>query len=426
MIYPIVINPDFLIQAKNDEKILDNLSSFVKLYKEYWKDIFILVDDEKNTLTKKYQEIKTEYGHENFILNIILDILISSKKTKKVNLKIDITKKNLAYLLNNLKINKVKKIITFPEYFEGKQISLKDIIEKKPFSKMTTDEAIERITSITRFSKNITLIDPMLPYTISNINYIKNINYLKMTDEESDIIYSLKKLINEIYRTNFFKDSLKINIRTTINNSKIKHLKDQIENNIYIKNSFKEAKNNGKEEFLVQFYKNKKKYINKFNTIEIDKKKISLIKKKEKENESTYNDRVSKSKIYTNAMSDEEIDNQINHWNNIGEKIKNFIEDSTFNIVESIKPNIVINAHYKTKENSDEPEQDIYDRHILSIDLDYSMEIRKGFDIFNCKSGKLKNITSWYLKLDTGIHEKSASYYIFSHKKYVPQKIIYN
>lgn len=95
MIYPIVINPEFLIQAKDDEHMLDNLSSFVKLYKEYWKDIFILVDDEKNNLTKKYQEIKTEYGHENFILNIILDILISSKKTKKVNLKIDITKKNL-------------------------------------------------------------------------------------------------------------------------------------------------------------------------------------------------------------------------------------------------------------------------------------------------------------------------------------------
>lgn len=95
-----------------------------------------------------------------------------------------------------------------------------------------------------------------------------------MTDEESDIIFSLKKLISEIYRTNFFKDSLKINIRTTINNSKIKHLKQRIENNIYIKNSFKEAKNNGKEEFLVQIYKNKKKYINKFNTIEVDKKKI--------------------------------------------------------------------------------------------------------------------------------------------------------
>src|SRR6056300_1403034 len=105
---------------------------------------------------------------------------------------------------------------------------------------MTTDEAIERITSITRFSKNVTLIDPILPYTISNINYIQDINNLKMTDEESDIIFSLKKLISEIYRTNFFKDSLKINIRTTINNSKIKHLKQRIENNIYIKNSFKE------------------------------------------------------------------------------------------------------------------------------------------------------------------------------------------
>ena len=69
-------------------------------------------------------------------------------------------------LIQNLKENKVKKIVTFPEYLKDGKISLKDITEKKPFSKMTTDQVIDRITSITRFSKNVTLIDPMIPYTI--------------------------------------------------------------------------------------------------------------------------------------------------------------------------------------------------------------------------------------------------------------------
>jgi cytochrome c-type biogenesis protein CcmF len=42
------------------------------------------------------------------------------------------------------------------------------------------------------------------------------------------------------------------------------------------------------------------------------------------------------------------------------------------------------------------------------------------------KKDQLKNITSWYIKLDSGVFEKSASYYIFSHKLFVPTKINYN
>ena len=81
MLHPIVINPKLLIKAKDDEEILNNLSSFIKHYKEYWKDIFILVDDEKNTLTKKYVDIKNKYGHESYIFNSILDFIISSTPT---------------------------------------------------------------------------------------------------------------------------------------------------------------------------------------------------------------------------------------------------------------------------------------------------------------------------------------------------------
>ena len=124
MLHPIVINPDFLFRAKDDEEILNHLSSFIKIYKEYWKDIFILIDDEKNTLTKKYKEIQNKYGHESYVFNSILDFIISTDKTKKINLDIDISKKKIDYLLNNLKINKVKQIVTFPDYFEENKIRI--------------------------------------------------------------------------------------------------------------------------------------------------------------------------------------------------------------------------------------------------------------------------------------------------------------
>lgn len=433
MLHPIVINPNFLIEAKDNEEILNNLSLFIKHYKEYWKDIFVLVDDEKNTLTKKYEDIKNKYGHESYIFNSILDFIISSNKTKKINLEIDISKKEIKHLLNQLKINKVKKIVTFPEYFDEKKLSLKEIIEKKPFSQMNTGEALDRIISITRFSKNITLIDPMIPYTICNINssYSKSHNNelskIKNFDNinNNDLIFSLNKLIKEIYKTNFFKKDLKINIRTTIQNSKVNHFRNKIEDNIRIKKSFNNAKNQNKEIFL--YYPNplKDKYFE-YETIEVHNEHFSLLKKREKESDKSYQDRILKSKIIRKVMSDDDIKKEIEHWENFGKKIKKNIEKCTSGIIESLTPNIVINAHYKDKKNDDDPTQDIYDRHILALDLDYSYEIRKGLDIFDSKKDKLKNITSWYIKLDTGLFEKSASYHIFSHDLFTPSKIIYN
>ena len=69
----------------------------------------------------------------------------------------------------------------------------------------------------------------------------------------------------------------------------------------------------------------------------------------------------------------------------ISEKIKNYIINCTSGIIGSLNPNVVINSHYKDKNKDDEPIQDIYDRHILALDLDYSYEVRKGLDIFDAK-----------------------------------------
>ena len=60
MIYPLIISPDFLIKIKDDENLLNKFYAFIKYYKEFWKDIFILVDDKKNSVTEKYKEIQRE------------------------------------------------------------------------------------------------------------------------------------------------------------------------------------------------------------------------------------------------------------------------------------------------------------------------------------------------------------------------------
>ena len=78
MIYPLIISPDFLIKIKDDENLLNKFYAFIKYYKEFWKDIFILVDDKKNSVTEKYKEIQNNYGHENPDFYVICDFLISS------------------------------------------------------------------------------------------------------------------------------------------------------------------------------------------------------------------------------------------------------------------------------------------------------------------------------------------------------------
>ena len=435
MLHPIVINPKFLMDAKDNDVLLDQFKSFIKQYKEYWKDIFILVDDKNDTLTKEYARIKNEFGHENPDLSIILDYLISVNKTKKVNLNILLDEIKIEKILDTLKKNRVNNIVNFPDYFSNEEISLKNTTGKIPFSKMTSNDMLERITSITRFSKNVILIDPTIPYTISNINsqykYKHHNNLSEVTNNvdvsNNDLIFSLYKIIKRIYDTSFFKKDLKINIRTTITESKIKHFKYKIIDNINIWKLFNSAKEKGLEEFKI-FNKNDKNKFEKYNTLETNGKLVSLIIKLPNEDETEYKSRVKKSNIYKRVMSDDEIKKEINNWDNIGKKIKTDLEKMTSSIIESLNPSVTINTHFKDKkkEKPDDPTQDIYDRHILALDLDCSYEIRKGLDVFDPKKGELKNITSWYIKLDAGVFEKSASYYVFSHSLFTPSKITYN
>ena len=61
-------------------------------------------------------------------------------------------------------------------------------------------------------------------------------------------------------------------------------------------------------------------------------------------------------------------------------------EDSTSNILKDLKPDVIINEHYKDINKNNETEQDIYFRHILAKDLRSSIELRKRLDIFDAKT----------------------------------------
>jgi hypothetical protein len=371
MIYPLLITPNFLLKIKDDEKLFNTFINFTEYFKEYWQDIFILIDDKENFFTNEYKKIQKNFAHSNPKIHIITDLLISSIRTKKISINQQFKKMKESEIINFLKSKNIKTIVSFPNYFENNFIKHKDIHHKISLHSITYEQLMEKILSITRFSKNVALIDSMIPYNLTNINskyeHKNEISKINVNSDEKKNGYalSLKILIKEIYNSNFFKDNLKIHIRTTLDEGKIKHLKQKI---IYkIKDNFDES----------------------------------------------------------------EIKNDIEAWEKLGDTVKKIIEDCTNNVVKDFKPNITVNSLYKDpKEDSlknNEPAQDIYDRHIVAIDLDASFDIRKGLDMFDPKSpNKLRFIKTYTIRFNAGEYEKSASMHIFSHPKYKPTTINYN
>ena len=50
MLYPLVVSPSFILKMKDDEKYFKSFIEFYKKYRDVWTDIFVLIDDDKNTL----------------------------------------------------------------------------------------------------------------------------------------------------------------------------------------------------------------------------------------------------------------------------------------------------------------------------------------------------------------------------------------
>ena len=230
--------------------------------------------------------------------------------------------------------------------------------------------------------------------------------------------FSLDKIIKAIYNSNIYSDKndLKIQIRTTLNHSKLNHFKFDIIENIKKWKLFEDAKNK-----KLKSLSGKKEY----ETLDDGEQLYSLIDKEEFTNDNNYNEYKKLSKILK-VDSKGTIENKKIAFSKIGELIKKNIEDSTSNILKDLKPDVIINEHYKDINKNNETEQDIYFRHILAKDLRSSIELRKRLDIFDAKTKKLKNINSWYLHLETGPDEKNSAFNIFSHKLFKPIDINFN
>ena len=433
MLYPIIVSPDFLLRIKDDDELCGKFNKFLTKFSEYWNDIFILIDDERDTFKNQYKKIKEDHGHESYDLSIICDLLINSNKSKII--KIDKEFGNDNEIIEYLKKKRVDNLIVFPDYFENEYITLKKTLHKFLLSSLTDEEAIKKIISVTRFSKNIVLIDPNVADALTNMSKIHDREHKndctqiksKLIDNNNDLFYSLNRLIKAIYNSNIFidKSQIKIQIRTTLNHTKLKHFKLPIIDEHNKWKLFNNAKDKGENYFFWPLKKGKSTHkTKKYETLDDGQNLYSLIKKDFNENDVEYEKKKRNSKILkVDNLS--KINEKKEKFELIGNLLKSNIEQCTSGILKNIKPTITIHEHYKNVQPG-ETEQDIYFRHILAVDLRSSIELRKRLDIFSAKTGRLKNINSWYLKLEASPDEKKSAFNIFKHNAFQPEKISFN
>ena len=424
MLYPLLIDPEFLIECKDDDEKLKNLKDLVLEFKSHWQDIFILVDDKKENFNNKYQDILKNYGHENPDLKIVLDF-ITNANVKKINLKEDI--ENFENLKNFLKKNGVNKFAEVPGSFKKKFINKKECTGDVFLTEIKYGDLIEKITSITRFSKKVYLIDPIIPYHLTNLNeqfkfqhqnFVSNIKN-RSDDTENLYVHSLDILIKNIYETNFFKEELQIFIMTTIEQKKIDHFKWNIIEEINKWKKFKKAKFEKKDYFE---YKKKK-----YSSIDVNGKIISLLNKKDDENDEDFRIRILKGNCL-NVINEYEIKKEIENWESLDEFVKKSIVKCTADIVTNLSPIVDIRQHHPDKsQNMNKPKDTIYRRSIVAIDINSSFQVRKGLDIFQATSpNQLRYDTEYFIRLNCSNTEKERSEAILSRKKFEVDKIFYN
>jgi hypothetical protein len=362
MLYPIVLDPAFLNQIKDNENYRKKIQDFIKEYKTFLSDFFILVDDNKKSLDKEYDKIIKE-GEQNILGSIIAS---EFKKLKRSGKSISIKTSNNSFpvknILDTLKNNNINKIVEFPKFFEENFINVKKNVSKQHIVNMKYNEFMNKIVSITRFSKKIYFIDPMIPYDLLPLNcenynvkrgkisilnatsYDKQrssdrkamgtINYYKKKGEMYS--FSLNKIIEKIYQNNFFKDDLKITIYTTINTSKIKKL---------------------------------------MGSIETDEEK--------------------------------------NIWFDLHNILSECIKKQTKYPIQ-----VIVKKHIKYNDNKKE---DVYDRAIYAVDIDSGLEVRKGLDILDPESSNnLRNEANYYLRMCISDEEKDMILGILNHDPYKP------
>jgi len=431
MLHPLIVDPDYLIKCIENDEELKKIKELLLEFKSHWEDLFILIDDKEENLLTKYKKILSEYGHQNPELKIILDYLTKSQKTKRVNLNKKF--KSFSDIKNFLISKEVNNIVEIPNYFTKNFINKKECTGDSFLIEMKYSDLIDKITSITRFSKKVYLIDPMIPYHLTNINlqygyqhqnFVSNIKNMS-TDSENLYVHSLNILIKKIYETNFFKEDLKICIMTTIEHSKIKHFFSNIINEINKWTAFNKAKRERKDHFII-YKKNKKEDI--YSTLVVNGKKVSLLQKKTNETNEEFEIRILKGKCLK-TINEHEILKEIKNWQLIGEFIEKCIMQCTQHENANVVPVFVdVRDHHPDKiMDKTKPKDTIYRRSIVADDLDCSLQVRKGLDLFQADSpNKLRYDEEYIIRLNCSPQEKERSRAIVKRPKFEAKKIIYN
>ena len=357
MIYPLVLDPSFLNQIKENENYREKIKDFIKEYKTFLSDFFILVDDNHKSLNKEYNKIIKD-GEKNVLGSIIATEF--KKLSKSVSIETKDDSPPVKNIIDALKNKNIEKIVEFPKFFDEKFINVKKNISKQHIVNMKYDEFMEKIISITRFSKKIYFIDPIIPYDLLPLNcenskrgnksifnatsfekqrssdakIMEKINYYKKKGEM--YTFSLNKMIENIYQNNFFKDDLQITIYTTLNPAKLKEIRKSIK-------------------------------------------------------------------------TDEERRVWLDLHNIFSDCLKKQIK---FPIQVIVKRHIMFKNDKKA---------DVYDRAIYAIDIDTVLEVRKGLDILDPNNkDNLRNESSYYLRMCVNDEEKEMILGVREHDNYKP------
>lgn len=397
MIYPIVICDSFLSDIQKDHELFEKFKNFFIRYQDYWNEIFLLMDTNEEKMKKKYKKIyrnhaESENVNPSFLK--ILETLFNGNQTKiiKLDLPGDINSKEI---LNFLRKNNIDKIVQFPEYFNDQFVNQKFSTQEIPITTLKNEnELLKNISSVTRFSKNILLIDSMMTYHFTTIQDYRRNNDLVSRVKESDSYKSneykksLNKILKKIIETNLYKKELKVSIVTTIDFGKVNNYFRKIINDNNVWRSYKFAENKNKSFFEVRMGK----VLKKFNGIkQNDGRKLIL---------PSFNGAEPK---YFKALSPEEIKKEKICWEYFPKFLEKLLQRVTQTTLKEIDCSYKVHEHKRkdSERETDFQRESSYFRGVEATDLDLSFQVRKGFDLFDeGKSNGLRADKDYYIKLN--------------------------
>ena len=127
MLHPLFIRPQFFIDLIDNDELFIQTKNFIIKFDDIWEEIFILVDDDNESLKKEYENIIKKYSQEFPPIKTIIEKFLSLLQYKNVKIKTNKKGFNVNNILQSLKENDVRHVVEFPNYFENPFINLKKI-----------------------------------------------------------------------------------------------------------------------------------------------------------------------------------------------------------------------------------------------------------------------------------------------------------